>query len=311
MTEKRAGATLLAEIRGERSSEEYDEFKTDVRELIETLSGYELVDAVISRVNQFVEDEVERLMAHGENPRDQYFIDGFRAIIRFELTECISHFVSDAHREFVVCAHARGLSTSAAVSELIEGDETIHRLAEGDALGHMELQRVLVLRLAYLKPGTARWPEKKYGAVWREARAAYKQAVTDYPLMTKREQAALIAKHAERIDYTLETKPLESKDFQVLTNTLMQTLERLDKLTEEKERTEEALSHPQLFAVLERLTLALRKPDEMPIGSEAEALAGILERVALELKQPEQKTGGIGPTALPAPGDGEKKDSDS
>ena len=135
--------------------------------------------------------------------------------------------------------------------------------------------------------------------------------MTDYPLTSKAEQVALLAKHAERIDYELNRKTHELKDFQVLTKSLTQTLESLNKLTAEEAPAVEMLSHPQLFAVLERLTLALRKPDEMPIGSEAEALAGILERMALALKQPDQKTVGIGPTALPARGDGEKKDSDS
>ena len=310
MAEKQTSASFLAELHGDDSSEEYGEFRADVNELIEALSGYELVDAVIERVERYALEKYERFIAQGANVRDSDLIDGFRTLISYELTERLSHFITDAHREFIVRAHARGLSTSASVLELIDEDESMNRLTHRDALGRVQLQRVLVLRMSYLKPGTARWPEKKYGAVWREARAAYKQAVTSFPLMSKAEQAALLAKHAARIDYELEEKNHETKDLQALTKLLTQTLESLSKLTEEEESVREMLSPPQLVAVLERLTLELGAPDQKALGGDVQQLVGVLEKLALALKAPVQKTGGNGANALPAPhgNDGENPD---
>ena len=48
----------------------------------------------------------------------------------------------------------------------------------------------------------------------------------------------------------------------------------------------------QLVAVLERLTLALKSPEQQEIGSEAEQFAGVLEGVTRALKATGQKTGG-------------------
>ena len=143
MAEKRLGASLLAELRGESTSKAYVEFRTDVSEIIDTYSGYELVDAVIERVQRYAMEEYERLIELGVDERNPDLIDGFRSRITIELSVRLSHFITDAHREFVVCAHARGLTTSAAVLELIDEDEAMNRLVDRDALGRMELQRLL------------------------------------------------------------------------------------------------------------------------------------------------------------------------
>ena len=103
---------------------------------------------------------------------DSYEADEIKKHIREKLLWCILNFISDEHREFVVRRHARGLSTSNAVSALIAGDKTLNRLAQDDAVGWDAVQKLLTHRFAYLKPGSARWPEKKYGSVWREERGA-------------------------------------------------------------------------------------------------------------------------------------------
>ena len=71
-----------------------------------------------------------------------------------------------------------------------------------------------------------------------------------------------------------------------------------------------SLSPPQLVAVLERLTLAMRAPDQKVIGGEAEELVGILERIALALKAPEREPAGNGANALSAPVDSDGDNSD-
>ena len=138
-----------------------------------------------------------------------------------ELTEWISNFISDAHREFIVRCHARGLATSEAVSTLIQEDKTLSRLAQTDVMGTPNLRRALVTRLAYLKPGTARWPEKKYGAIWREAREQHKQDIGDIPLTSSREQVAVLAKHVDYINETLYDSNHSVNDVQVLTDALI------------------------------------------------------------------------------------------
>ena len=152
-------------------------------------------------------------------------------------------------------------------------DQTINRLAQEDAMGGKELKESLILLMAYLKPGTARWPEKKYGAVWHEAREAHVQDMRNIPLTSKAEQVALLAKHAERIDRQLENKTHEAKDFQLLTKSLTQTFESLRKLSAIEEKVPESVSGPQLVGVLERLTLALRAPEQKTDDNGADVLS--------------------------------------
>ena len=133
---------------------------------------------------------------------------------------------------------------------------------------------MLIHRLAYLKPGSARWPEKKYGSVWREAREQYKQVVSDIPFTSQVEQVALLAKNADRINEALEKGDHSVKDMQMLTNSLVKTVESLRKVSaiDEQPMPANLSAPPQLVGVLERLTLALRAPEQKAIGSEAKAL---------------------------------------
>ena len=310
MAEKGLGASLLAEISRDDASEEYDEFRADVNELIATLKGYELVDAVIERAQRYAVDDFDRRVTQEADVKDPDLISAFRTFINYELTGYLSHFVTDSHRKFIVRCHARGLSTSDAVTELVGEDETMNRLAETDAIGWKSLKQNLVSGFSYLKPGTARWPEKKYGAVWREALEAHRQEMSNVRLTSKAERVALLAKHAERIDRELEGKTHESKDFQALTKSLTQTLESLSKLSAEEGPAAEMLSPPQLVGVIERLTLALRTPEQNAIGGDAEQLVGVLEKLTLALKAPGQKTDGNGANALPAPTDSDGDNAD-
>ena len=282
------------------------ELDSDLEGMFDTLTGCELAEAVIERVQRY---------ARGTIPEDEgmdddfgwlelYGTDELREVIRDELRQYISSFISDEHREFIVRCHARGLSTSDAVWELMKTDDTMNRLAQKDAMGGSALREMLVHRLAYLKPGSARWPEKKYGSVWREAREEYRQALSDIPFTSQVEQAALLAKLAERINYELDRKVHSVKDLQMLTHSLAKTVESLRKLSAVNEPVN--LSAPQLVGVLERLTLALTVPGQTAIGGEAAALVGVLERLTLALKAPAQPANGNETKALP----GEEGDND-
>ncbi len=308
MATEKSKTTLKAALLGDAEKIGLSELRSDVRELFKTTSDRKLANAVVERVQRYaLETIVEK---YGEDDDedfddfselDSYYLDEIREMVRDEMVWYVSSFISDSHREFFVRAHAQGISTSDAATELMMSDDTMNRLAHEDAMGMQGLRDALIPRVAYLKPGSARWPEKKYGAVWREARESHRQTVSDIPLTSKEEQMALLAKHAERTIRILEKKSLDAKEYQLLTNSLTQTLKNLRELSQVEVPVTENLSPPQLVAVLERLTLALRAPDQKAIGSDAEELVAALQKLTLALKAPEQKTDGNGAKALPAP----------
>ena len=128
----------------------------------------------------------------------------------------------------------------------------------------------------------------------------------DIPFTSQVEQVALLAKQADRINEALETGGHSVEDVQVLTNSLIKTVESLRKLSAVDEQQPSVnLSAPQLVGVLERLTLALRAPEQSAIGGEAAALVGVLERLTLALQAPEQRVNGDGVKALPAEAGGD------
>ena len=302
--------SLRAALLGNSANEGQAELETDIRKLYETLSGYELADAVVTRVQRFA---IESLGMNsdtdfGQMSREDTF--AVQEIIRKELEPYISSFISDEHREFVVRAHARGGSTSEAAMELMCTDTTINRLAQDDAIGIEGLRKELVVRLSYLKPGTVRWPEKKYGAVWREAREEFKQAISDIPLTSKVEHIALLSKQVERINRNLENQHHDLEGFQFLANMLTETLKSLRELTVVEEPVPTSMSAPQLVAFLQRVTLALGASGKIAIGGETAELVGVLEQLTLALKAPVQKTGGNGANALPAPNGNGGENSD-
>ena len=262
------------------------------------MSGYELADAIIGRVQRYAVEAAGKTMDRDFSRMAPHTLDQIKGKTRDELIGHLSSFISDVHREFIVRCHAQGLSTADAIVELMITDETINRLAQEDAMGLLKLREMLIPRLAYLKPGSARWPEKKYGVVWREARAGYKQAVNDVPFTSQVEQVVLLAKQADRIDRALETGGHSAKSTQILTNSLVKTVESLQKLSAVDEPVN--LSAPQLIAVLERLTFALKAPEQKAIGGETQELVGVLERLTLALRGPEQQVNGNGAKALPA-----------
>ncbi len=310
MATEKTKTPLQAALLGDVDQEEIAELRSDIKALFKSSSGYELADAVVERVQRFAaekfgvdeEDDAEEIA--------EFDLDEIIEIIQNQLSRYVSSFISDTHREFFVRAHAQGISTSDAATALMWSDKTINRLAHEDAMGAQGLRKALIPWVAYLKPGSARWPEKKYGAIWREAREAHRQTVSDIPLTSKEEQMALLAKHAERTNRILEKKSLDSKEYQLLTNSLTQTLKNLRELSAVEVPVKENLSPPQLVAVLERLTLALRAPDQKAIGGDAGELVGVLEKLTLALKAPGQKTDGNGANALPAPNgnDGDNAD---
>ncbi len=274
---------------GNKSGEAFTEYVSDLKALFNSLEGLELIDGVIARIQR---NAAERLNLsidgdfYGITVED---LGSIREMIRDGLQQFISYFILDEHREFMVCCHARGISTTDAVTDLISKDDVMNRLANDDALGLKLLRDLLVHRLSYLKPGTARWPEKKYGDLWRETRATHKQLVTDMPLTSPAEQAALLVKLVERINDKLCKEDHTVKDLQILTNSLTKTLESLQKGSTVETQAPIGVSAPRLVAVLERLTLALGASEQFELTGDTDSLIEGLERLTLNLKSSDQK----------------------
>ncbi len=180
---------------GEAGKEWIDEVKADFNLFFDLLDDEEsLLEAISARANR----DVAKASDKGAVPDFSWLESDINreitADMRDALRQHLSSFISDEHRAFIVRCHARGFSTSDAVKELIGTDETLKRLAQTHVLGEPQLRAFLIPRLAYLKPGSARWPEAKYGATWREAREAHKQTLRDIRFTSQDEQTALLAK---------------------------------------------------------------------------------------------------------------------
>lgn len=271
-------------------SENTLEVRSDLKHLFDTLKGDELLEAVIERLQRYAIEELpESARENFRRYKQPHMLGTIMETISEELTGWLSYFISDAHREFIVRCHARGLSTAEAVSTLVQEDKTLSRLAQPDVMGTSTLRRELVTRLAYLKPGTARWPEKKYGTLWREAREHHKRNIRDTPLTSPMEQSALLAKHVDYINELMYDKHHDVKDIQSLTDSLIKTVEALQKLSAIEQQLPPNDSRTQLVAVLERLTLALDTPEQFAIGGDTDALVQVLERLTLALKPSDHK----------------------
>ncbi len=264
--------------------------RADLKDLFATLEGDELLETVIERIQRYaIETFSEPQRENFRRYKSPHLLGTIRETFSEELTEWISHFISGAHREFIVRCHARGIATAEAVSTLMREDKTLSRLAEVDVMGTPNLRRALVTRLAYLKPGAARWPERKYGAIWREAREQHKQDIGDIPLTSSMEQVAVLAKHVDYINETLYDSNHSVNDIQVLTDALIKTVDALQKLSATEQQVPSNLSGAQLITVLERLTLTLNTPEQFASVGNTEALVTVLERLTIALKSANQK----------------------
>ena len=114
--------------------------------------------------------------------------------IYFELfPRCAMLPITDTHREFIVICHARRLETEEALIEMVNYFSEFAFLRQHIELSEKKIDGVSVevgepgvdifpifqiwkRAFSYLRPTHSRWPHQKYGALWREAKAAYAQA---------------------------------------------------------------------------------------------------------------------------------------
>ena len=265
------------------------EYGPNLRELSAMFSGRELVEEIIKNAQKYTAQKLGHSIDFGLSEADSHTLETIRKITSGILQRTVPRFISNTHREFIVRCHARGISTAKAVSEVINEDDTLALLAQPDAVGLKALKSDLVSRLAYLKPGAVRWPEKKYGAIWREEREQHKAEVQDIPFTSPAEQALLLAKHVGRVNDMLDQNEHSATDWQVLTNSLIKTLDSLQKISSLEQQMPTNLSGAQLIGVLERLTLASDAPGQIASSTDTDALIAVLERLTLALKSPEHK----------------------
>ena len=172
----------------------------------------------------------------------------------------------------------------------------MQRLAQRDAIGEKSLKQLLISRLAYLKPGTARWPEKKYGSIWREERQLYIQEINNTAFSTPAERIALLANHAERVNRILNNKEHSVEALQSLTQSLTKTVESLEKLSPTEQQAAMNVSIPQLPSVLERFTVALETFQQIAYSGDPNAIVEIMEKFTLAMQPPSQQNAITGET---------------
>ncbi len=282
--------SIQAALRDDREAKETVELRTHLNQLFATLEGDELVEAVIENVQRYAVENLGKSIDMDFDDITTSSLDSIRRLIHTELTEVISKFISDTHREAVVRYHARGFSTAEAITALMHEDSIMRRLAQTDAIGMQKLRDILIPRFAYLKPGTTRWPQQKYGAVWQEAREEYTHEINNIPLSSPVERAALLAKHAERVNTALENNQYSAAAFQALTQSLTKTLESLEKLSPSEQSVQANMTTPQLAEILERLTVALEGLQQPTYTGDANAFLEVLGKIAIAHQPPpEQK----------------------
>lgn len=262
---------------------------SDLTELFHRLEGHELAEAVITRVRGYAIECVSSSIEGDLQDLEAAGWDLIQEAMRDELKHWVKYFILDEHRNFVVQCHARGLSTSEAAWELISEDISLNYLGRDEALGVDILRNMLIHRLSYLKPGTPRWPEIKYGALWRKARGEHQRSINDVPFTSTVEHVALLAKLVGTINKEIDDKEITAKDLHILTVSLMVALDGMHKFKAAEQLVPANFSAPQLVAVLERLTVALDTPEQLTLSENKDGLVSALEQLTHALKTSDQK----------------------
>ena len=122
------------------------------------------------------------------------YLEEHQEAIYFELfPRCAMLPITDTHREFIVICHARRLDTAEGLIEMVNYFDEFSFLRQHIELHEKEIDGVSVevgepgeyflpifkiwkRAFSYLRPTHSRWPNQKYGELWRETKAAYAQS---------------------------------------------------------------------------------------------------------------------------------------
>lgn len=124
MATQKGKVSIQDALRGNLTKKGDAELRSDLEGLFSTLTGYDLVDAVIERVQRYAVEASGKTMDRDFGRMAPYQVDQIKERIREELIGHLSSFITDAHRGFIVRSHAQGLSTADAVVELMITDKT-------------------------------------------------------------------------------------------------------------------------------------------------------------------------------------------
>ena len=167
---------------------------------------------------------------------------------------CAMFPITDTHREFIVICHARRLDTETALIEMINYFEEFAFLRQNitskdvyvDDINDIWVEipkpleplhplfRVWKRAFSYLRPTHSRWPQQKYGELWRDAKTTYAQARM---LETSSTTETVIAGLAEAVEKAQDLVALSERDqFDTQAKTLISLSTALYKLLrDEKE----------------------------------------------------------------------------
>lgn len=156
----------------------------------------------------------------------------YRGVVRSELFQRITMFLSEEHSRQFVRYHARGFSTTHACEMVIGEDAVLVRLSK--FIGTKELREKLVRKYSYLKPDNVRFP-KKYQLLWEDARNAYITALSNTTGTTAVEQIYDLQKRIAFLDENIEQKSnMRVKEYCQLLNERTKMMNLLWKFTVEQ-----------------------------------------------------------------------------
>lgn len=264
-----------------------DELHKEIRRKLDYSIPEREVDDIIILIQEYaIKITGADILKKSEDGIDQDTLEKIRDIVRRELKKYISNFITDYHRESMVRYHAGGLTTSKAVTTLINEEPVLKRLAQDDAMGMQPLRTALIPLLSYLRKGNSRFPKEKYGAFWDEHRELKISHLNELPFNNIPEQVDLLISHVHRIQTVLEDSETPSKQIPALTTSLTKTLDTINRLAVTHNRN---LTKPTILFVLGRITKAISSDEELSENQNDPEIVEAVENLLLAIKPPEQK----------------------
>jgi len=203
-----------------------------ITKLLEVQFPYTNIDKFVTAVQEYTITNILSIFdIETIDESDEETIKIIQNLVRDILTKYITKFIEDEIRKRVVQYHAQGCTTTEVANNLIDEHPAMRRLAKDDAIGIQKLRRLLVQRLAYLKPGHPSWPEEKYGSLWREARSRKIEETTNLTLTNSAEQVSVLVDNVKQMQIALEKEDITARDIYLITNSITKTIQALNKIT--------------------------------------------------------------------------------
>ena len=193
--------------------------------------------------------------------------------------------LTDSLREVAVRGHARGMSTTAVINDLIFADKDLSPFAvwqHDNVCGAQYLRTYLHPQLVYLKASNQRFP-KKYQAAWDDERERFTQTLTGIPMSTAVEQVQALSDHYGKLVEAYDAVE-DVKDKVSLSNAIVKTVAGLYAVTRDPvyQNQLDVLKWGQIPAVGGSEAVSLGLPD----GSDAGVLTAPKEQTKGTLMLP-------------------------